>query len=480
MDRRTGTIRLGASVIHFSKRAALYALWELSRRAGVEFEDFKKWKIEFRNSLIVVRPGSNSRAEVHFPYHSPATGNKDRITRKNWGSEPSAIVRSLVPHFIVPFTSSHSVDEQPLFLRQNPNLYLCTEELLASILMTLGRVEELQPSELDSHARFPASASIAWRHNFLRRPIVDEYGLAFEQVLSMALPSWKSQRPQLRLKLSHDIEELGIPFSFRSAMGHFLKRNSLSSCVRDFASLAGDAEPSYLQMLRQLCKLSSEKRLHSAMYWKASPAGPFDTGYDLQDPRILRVIEWAKTRGVEMGVHPSYDTFNSREKLREEVARCRSTLNEQVIGGRQHYLRWGPQTWEDWESCDLAYDSSVGFAQEIGFRAGTCVPYLPWLFELDRPAKLLEIPLLVMDGTLVMYMKLSVEESLTALRDLQTRCALSGGVFTLLWHNGSLLPPYQKFYPAVFDLLTGTPDYDWRTDWETLRWQEGTLSEGVE
>lgn len=380
----------------------------------------------------------------------------------------------------MPFASHHSTNGQPLFVRQNPDVYLCTEELLASILLTLSRFEELQSEEQDEHARFPASASIAARHSFLRRPIVDEYGLAFEQVLSMALPSWKPQRTQLRLKLSHDIEELGIPFSFRSAMGHFLKRHSLSCCVRDFASLTSDAEPSYLLMLRQLCKLSSEKQFHSAMYWKASLAGPFDTGYDLRNPKILRVIEWAKKRGVELGVHPSYDTFLSREKLQEEVARCRSALNQRVIGGRQHYLRWAPQTWVDWESCDLAYDSSVGFAQEIGFRAGTCIPYLPWLFELDRPARLLEIPLLVMDATLVMYMKLSVEESLTALRELQTRCAAVGGVFTLLWHNGSLLPPYRKFYPSILNLLAGTPNYDWRTDWENLREQEHILSQRIQ
>jgi hypothetical protein len=211
------------------------------------------------------------------------------------------------------------------------------------------------------------------------------------------------------------------------------------------------------------------------MYWKAPTAGPFDTGYDLRDRKIRRVIEWAKRRGVEMGVHPSYETFGSLEKLREEVSQCRSALNEPVIGGRQHYLRWSPQTWLDWERCDLAYDSSVGFAQEVGFRAGTCIPYLPWLFELDRPARLLEIPLLVMDGTLVMYMKLGVEESVAVIKEMRARCAAVGGVFTLLWHNCSLLPPYQKFYPPIFDLLTGTANYEWRADWEALREQANGL-----
>lgn len=465
----------GASVIQLSRRAGLYALWELSRRAGVRFNDFENWEIQFQDNLIVVRPDSGRFVEIRFPFNSSIQVQKKRIARKDWLAEPGGSIRDIIPDFIVPFCSSHSNGRQPLFVQQGTNVYLCTEELLASILLTLGRQEELESCEQDEHARFPASASIASANNFLRRPIVDEYGLAFEQVLSIAMPSWKPHRPPLRQKLSHDIEELGIPFSFRSAVGHFLKRNSLSSCVRDFASLASGAEPSYLLMLRQLCEISSERQLHSTMYWKAPTAGPFDTGYDLRNPKIGRVIEWAKKRGVEMGVHPSYATFGSREKLREEVSQCRAALNEPVVGGRQHYLRWSPQTWLDWESCDLAYDSSVGFAQEVGFRAGTCVPYLPWLFDLDRPAKLLEIPLLVMDGTLVMYMKLGVAESVAVISEMQARCAAVGGVFTLLWHNCSLLPPYRKFYPSIFDLLAGTPNYEWRADWESLREQENDL-----
>jgi hypothetical protein len=114
--------------------------------------------------------------------------------------------------------------------------------------------------------------------------------------------------------------------------------------------------------------------------------------------------------------------------------------------------------------CGLAYDSTVGYADRIGFRAGTCIPYRPWLFSLDRAANLLEIPLLVMDGTLLHYMGLSPEQSLDAVQELVARCRAVGGVFTLLWHNSSLLDPgAAALYRQLLDSLAGSERFDWRT-----------------
>src|SRR3984957_20968903 len=115
------------------------------------------------------------------------------------------------------------------------------------------------------------------------------------------------------------------------------------------------------------------------------------------------------------------------------------------MGGRQHYLRWSPHSWIDWENCGLAYDSSVGYAEQIGFKAGTCVPYRPWLFPLNRQADLIEIPLLVMDRTLLEYMTLTKRQATQSIHTVVERCGMVGGVFTILWHNDAFLKThFQK------------------------------------
>ena len=460
------------SLAAISRDARIYALQELSRRAGVTRECLQRWKIEpgAEGDMLVVPSPHGGTGQIRFPAFSTEL-QATEVVRKAWHREAPAELRELVPDFIVPYCRRDSMAGQPLLIEDCPQQFTCTEDLLASIVLTLSRFEEIASPVRDTHERFPASASVAFRHKFLDRPIVDEYGLALEQVLKVLIPGWRPAPRSLRVKLSHDVDQIGIPFSFKSALGHAVKRRAPLFCARDFFSLGTGVEPAYLKQVRDICQLSMERNLRSAVYWKASPPGPFDTGYDVADFRIARVMDWARDCGIEMGVHPGYDTFLSPALLEEEVRHCRKALQRERVGGRQHYLRWCPQTWVHWEHCGLAYDSTVGFADCAGFRAGTSVPYLPWLWQENRRADLLEIPLVVMDGTLVGqdYMGLQPGQSHAVVKKLVQRCAAVGGVFTLLWHNSSLVPPFSLHYPGILDTLCGTANYDWESDWAQLR-----------
>lgn len=74
---------------------------------------------------------------------------------------------------------------------------------------------------------------------------------------------------------------------------------------------------------------------------------------------------------------------------------------------------------------------------------------------------MIEVPLILMDCTPVKYMKLDREEGLERLRTLVQRMEHTGGVFTLLWHNTTLLDPdYNGWYESLLDLFEGTQAFD--------------------
>jgi hypothetical protein len=302
---------------------------------------------------------------------------------------------------------------------------------------------------------------------------VDEYGLALEQALRALLPGWVPASRRLRAKLSHDLDFVGIPFSLRSALGHAIYRRRPAATIRDIAARFTAVEPAYLSAVTELAQLSLQRGLDSAFYWKASPPGPHDSGYDPRHPKLRRAMVWLTEHGFENGIHPGYETWRDRDRLRSEVELLQSVLQQQRLGGRQHFLRWCPETWVDWEACGLAYDSTLGFADAIGFRAGTCIPYRPWIASLNREVNLLEIPLIVMDLTPLAYMQLSLPEALAAILRCIDACRLVGGVFTLLWHNTTLLnPAFGNLYRELLDHLQGAEKYDWRSDVEqTVRCQ---------
>jgi hypothetical protein len=449
--------------------ARRYAIGEIARRAGVSNAWSKTWRIEIGDQSTTIRLDSDGKKSIEFPVHPAPDGMPHSIlsgvtSRAAWAYPPGANVQDSVPDFVVPFVGRDQTGGiSPVFAASDPETIRFNFDLPAATLYTLARLEENVITERDSHGRFPASASIAVKENFLHRPIVDEYGFAFEQALKCLMPQWSAERKPLRVKLSHDVDELGIPFSLRSAVGHALRRRRPKATLQDFLSLVTDHEPAYLQAVLQLAQLSTDHDLDSAFYWKASPPGKNDSGYDPRHAKVMSALCWLNERGFESGVHPGYETFRSPQKLRAEVGILRQCIGINELGGRQHYLRWIPETWRQWEACGLAYDSTVGFAERIGFRAGTCVPYRPWLWEENREAHLVEIPLLVMDRTLGYYMKLSPQDSFVRVIECARKCRAVGGVFTMLWHNEALLDPvYRDLYSRLLEHLSGSARFDWR------------------
>lgn len=463
---------MSAGGIEVSTDARRYALEELCRRAGLVGDFRRAWRIECSASGRTLALCVSGPPVGRIEFHASAWGLRpDLAVRKAWPFPAASASHKTVPDFVVPYAQPDSKSGGPLYVALSPGIFRCTEDLLASTVLVLSRYEELDPPRRDAHGRFEATSSIAVRDGYLERPIVDEYGLALQAMLQAIMPGWEPAARKLRVKLSHDIDEIGIPFSLRDAAVQLIARRSIGAGVRDLVSGFAPVMPGSLRQVQEICSLAEQHGLRSALYWKASKRGPHDSGYSIADTRVAEVIGWARERNIEMGVHPGYQTFLSPEELGREVSRCLEAVQCERIGGRQHYLRWRPETWQHWEECGLAYDSTLGYADRVGFRAGTCMPYRPWLWKQNRRAELLEIPLIMMDRTLTspQYMGLSPDESVALLKTLMRRCQAVGGVLTVLWHNNCLGRPFSAYYPRLFNEMAGTENYDWRLDLEQMR-----------
>lgn len=451
------------SLPQITREARRYAVRELARRAGVSRTFFDSWTIETKIDKTTISFGPATSGKIHFVHglsdSHEAAAKRTPVASAGW-THPRHDVQTPVD-LILPFCESERDAREPLYQSSGSQSLTCRLDVLRSLLFTLSRVEETISGAVDEHERFPASASLAVPYNFMERPILDEYGLAFQQALLSICPGWRPQPSTFRVNLTHDIDDIGIPFEFRTALGHALRRHRPAAMVRHLVSPYSSVEPIELQQVRRLAEISSARGLRSAFFWKGSGRTPNDSGYDPAQPKVHRVIEFLRERGFELGVHPGYYTFRDRANLASEAAYLRQILDVNSPGGRQHYLRWCPETWLDWEACGLAYDSSLGFADRFGFRAGTAFPYRPWSFEQNRELKLIEVPLILMDCTPVKYMRLPFSEGLQRIATLIATVKQCGGVLTLLWHNTPLLDrEYDGWYEAILDLLAGTQCFD--------------------
>ena len=109
------------------------------------------------------------------------------------------------------------------------------------------------------------------------------------------------------------------------------------------------------------------------------------------------------------------------------------------------------------DDAGVAYDSSVAFAEHIGFRVGTSRAYSMYDLRNRKKLNIIQKPLLVMEDSLFSesYMGLNNKiEIIEKISLLKKATDYFGGNFTLLWHNSSLnTSSSRNLYESILRLF---------------------------
>jgi hypothetical protein len=174
------------------------------------------------------------------------------------------------------------------------------------------------------------------------------------------------------------------------------------------------------------------------------------TRYDVSHiaPKIPRLLG----QGCEVGLH-GIDAWYESSRGREESQRISEISKTTVSGVRMHWLYSDEKSANVLDEAGFSYDSTVGYNETIGYRAGTAQVFRPF-----QVRSLLELPMLVMD-TALFYpssLNLSESEAWTWVAPVFDRAVESGGVVTVNWHDRSIAPERQwdGFYRRLIAELT--------------------------
>lgn len=188
---------------------------------------------------------------------------------------------------------------------------------------------------------------------------------------------------------------------------------------------------------------------------------------------IKQIMKSLRERGREIGLHGSGQSHADKTQMALEKSSLENILKEKVIGVRQHLLMMHiPKTWRCQEESKFVYDTSLGFYQDVGFRAGTCLPFTPWDFEKGREFSIMEIPLIAQDVALferASSQQGGVLETFRLCKTLIDTTFSYDGVFTLLWHTciSKVAKPY--WMDTYYKILRYSSRYDpWYTNSSTL------------
>jgi peptidoglycan/xylan/chitin deacetylase (PgdA/CDA1 family) len=143
-----------------------------------------------------------------------------------------------------------------------------------------------------------------------------------------------------------------------------------------------------------------------------------------------------RAAGCEVGLH-GIDAWLDSGAARAELEEVRRLTGVSEIGVRMHWLYYNEKSPVALENAEAAYDSTIGYNETVGYRAGTTQAYKP----LDA-SQLLELPLHVMDTALfyLSYLGLSPRKANARLHQMADTVVQFGGCLTVNWHDRSLAP----------------------------------------
>ncbi|MCC6367107.1 MAG: hypothetical protein IT165_26615 [Bryobacterales bacterium] len=158
-------------------------------------------------------------------------------------------------------------------------------------------------------------------------------------------------------------------------------------------------------------------------------------------------VQTLMASGCEIGLH-GIDAWLDASKGWAELEEIRQITGQSEVGVRMHWLYFRDRSPAALEQAGADYDSTVGYNETIGYRAGTTQVY-----KLLTAEKLLELPLHIMDTALFYpaYLNLSPQDARKRIGTILDNAVQFGGCVTVNWHDRSIAP--ERLWGAFYRQL---------------------------
>lgn len=265
--------------------------------------------------------------------------------------------------------------------------------------------------------------------------------------------------------LSHDVDML-FKWRFRSVIRLLLESppqvlgGGLPDLARRWRELLrrwrDGRDPWFL--VDELLDLEERRGLHSTLLFLAEPRDHQTFRYHLDRAQVRGLLLRIRQRGYEVALHGGWSSFRSARRLAFQRGRLESLAGQRSPATRQHWLRFDvARTWEAQQEAGFSVDSSLGFNDRPGFRAGTSLPFHP-LGDDGGPLGLLEMPLVLMDSQLFDEQGLEPPAAARLAQEAVEQVRRVRGLLTLNWHPHTLcredFPGRRELFEEILGVVT--------------------------
>lgn len=330
----------------------------------------------------------------------------------------------------------------------------------AAAFYLVTRYEEYGNFVGDKFGRFNHNQSIAFKHGFLKKPVVNIWAQWLAAILRERYPNLNFEQRKYKFIPTYDID---IAYSYQNKgfirnLGAYLKQlrhfKFKEIWNRTMVLLRKRKDP-YDTYDFQIA-LQKKYHLNPIYFFLLGRFSTYDRNISSDTPAYRNLMQFIADY-AQVGIHPSYNAYLNEDLVPKEINLLSKITKRDITHSRQHYILLKlPQIYQALLKHEIRKEFSMGYPDNIGFRASIASSFLFYDLSSEIKTPLRIYPFCVMDVTLKDYLQLDTKKALKATFDLLEEVRKVNGLFISIFHNHSLSETdgwegWQEFYTQLIE-----------------------------
>ncbi len=309
-------------------------------------------------------------------------------------------------------------------------------DIFSASFYMLSRYEEYLPHVKDDHGRFMASESLAYKSGFLQQPVVDIWAYKLKDILLQRYP--KMEFPLKKITI-FPLIEAAQPYSykqkgvFRTFVGYassLLTGRFRNIGERTQVLLGLKRDP--LDTFKWIINNARRNDMKMVVFFLLGDSRVFEESINTHREKFKMLIKYVSDY-KEVGLIFSSGSLNNYEMLKKEKQWMEQITNRNVNSSvNSDFLVNLPDIYRHLVELEIKNDYTMIFRNTVGFRAGTCTPFL--FYDLDYEIK---TPLRIHPSAMTTYafQKKYSSDILKTVNTLLNEVEKVNGTFSMIFSN---------------------------------------------
>lgn len=310
-------------------------------------------------------------------------------------------------------------------------------DIFSASFYLLSRYEEYLPHVKDEFGRFTATDSLAYKEKFLQQPVIDIWAYKFKEALHKQFPEFQFPiktykiKPIIDVPAAYNYKLKGILRTFGGILKDIFSFKFKSLYSRLLVILGFLHDP--FDTFKYIINRQKHTSFKFMFFFLIGDYSTYDKGINPNKKKFVSLIKYVADYSA-VGLKASYLALEDLDILKKEKLRMEHILNTSLKASRQSFSKINlPESYRNLIELEILEDYTMGYVDYVGFRAGTCTPFLFYDldYEVQTPLKINSYHL--MDNALLKYQSLLDKKKF--LNEIINEIKQVNGEFVPVFHN---------------------------------------------